>query len=466
MPGNRRKTRLSKIIIAVVILCNLKDVFVIGNDSEEGTTSADSTEDSSTSSQQQDRSKPIRSNVTRTQYQLFEGSHKVPNIMLIFVENINYLQKILDSNQAKGIATILDLPNIQKIREESFLFDHAISEMHSASSSATLLTGLPAIHTGIIKGKVLPFTEIPSVASTGGLPNACATLAESIKQVTKGSAKYMTAFVGFWKLGHGSEGNYLPYNRGFDFWTGIPFRHSNNCHARQDDAGATGIINRTTSHQFLSLMYTMLPIWVAVLLGIFTAYFFKVISWKGLMNAFIYVFVLSFACFILLKIYRVQKSASCLLYHMNEIVEQPYDMENLTLFFTSSVLNLLDLFHAQSQPFFLHLNYLKLREPHFTSTYFRNNSRTEIFDSLLELDWSLGKIMTAMDELNLTDDTLMILTGNRDCQFDANALESIIANERREKQSYIPTTGEDYSSITNSNKRTIDQVIFSKLHDM
>eukprot|EP00794_Sanderia_malayensis_P020272 gene20272-22258_t len=328
------------------------------------------------------------------------------------------------------------LPNIMKFKAKSFLFDHTYSELYSTSSSSTILTGLPAIDTGMIRGKILPFTKIPSVASTGGLQYQHITIAESIRNIYSQLDEipnYLTAFIGYWKLGHGKGGMYLPHQRGFDFWTGVAFSHSQSCTGGEKSSESKWRNGRHFGQYYSDVVYNFLPWLIGVLISICSAYYFKVISSKEILNSLPFCFVSLFVFFAFLEIYRIQKSASCLLYHMNEIAEQPYHMENLTLFFTSSVMALLDYFSEKSQPFFVNLDYLKLSEPHFSSKYFNN--------SLQELDWSIGKIMAKFDELGLTDKTLLILTGNKHCDLSSENLVMRYAGyESRDLKSLVHTS--------------------------
>ena len=340
------------------------------------------------------------------------------NVVLVFIENVDYLARY---------GKISEFANINQVFAESTLFTEAYSELYSTSSASTLLTGKQAIDTGIIKGKILPFTEMPSLASTGGLEKEHLTVAELIKDKSK--LNYKTAFIGYWKLGHGKDGMFLPHNRGFDYWTGVPFSHSKSCKGKQRSRSKTEMGKQ---RMYVHLIQRTLPWWIGVVIGILSAYYFKVISWNSFINALIFTLFSTFILYALIKVYRIQKSASCVLYEMNEIIEQPYHVENMTMFLTASVLSFLTIVAENEQPFFLHINYLKLKEPHFSSMH-SNKTKTgdEILDSLYELDWSIGKITKTLSTLNLERNTMLIITGNKECLKSHGPLTGKPAFERK-----------------------------------
>ena len=346
-----------------------------------------------------------------------KGDPVKKNVLLVFIENIDYLARYGETSH---------FANINHVFSESTLFTEAYSEMYSTSSASTLLTGKQAIDTGIIKGKILPFTEIPSLASTGGLEKEHLTVAELIKDKSK--LNHKTAFIGYWKLGHGKDGMFLPHNRGFDYWTGVPFPHSKSCKGKQKSSYK---IEMGKQQMYVDLIQRTLPWWIGVLIVILSAFYFKVISWNNFINALIFALFSTCILYAVIKVYKIQRSVSCVLYEMNEIIEQPYHPENMTMFFTASVLSFLTTVAENEQPFFLYINYLKLKEAHFSSMH-SNKTKTgdEILDSLYELDWSIGKITKTLSILNLERNTMLIITGNKECLKSNGPLTEKAAFER------------------------------------
>ncbi|MEM1326049.1 MAG: sulfatase [Bacteroidota bacterium] len=126
-----------------------------------------------------------------------------PNIIIIYADDLGYGD--LSSFGATDIAT----PNIDQLAQEGIKF----TDFYSASpvcspSRAALLTGRLPQRMGIHS---VFFPE-----SFTGMPTDEVTLADLLKQ--KG---YATAHVGKWHLGHHYQ--FLPNQRGFDYYYGIPY---------------------------------------------------------------------------------------------------------------------------------------------------------------------------------------------------------------------------------------------------
>ena len=86
-----------------------------------------------------------------------------------------------------------------------------------------IIPGKPAVNTGIIRGKLLPFTSFPSLASSGGLSTKEPNLASTLK-----NEGYSTAFYGYWKLGLGPKGNeFFDFNRTFTIVEDVFFNVEN-----------------------------------------------------------------------------------------------------------------------------------------------------------------------------------------------------------------------------------------------
>ncbi|MCX7299691.1 MAG: arylsulfatase [Rhodobacterales bacterium] len=63
-------------------------------------------------------------------------------------------------------------------------------------------------------------------------------------------------------------------------------------------------------------------------------------------------------------------------------------------------------------PFFINVNFMKVHQPNLPAPEFENASmaRTKYADSIVELDTRIGRILDKLDELNLTDKTLVFYT--------------------------------------------------------
>ena len=127
-----------------------------------------------------------------------------PNIVFIFVDDMGY-----GDLQCYG-ATDINTPNIDRIAEHGIRF----TEFYSASpvcspSRYGLMTGRYPVRDGIQGGVFFP-------ESWTGMDTTEVTMAQLLKQ-----QGYATGIIGKWHLGHRRQ--YLPRQRGFDEYFGIPY---------------------------------------------------------------------------------------------------------------------------------------------------------------------------------------------------------------------------------------------------
>ena len=129
------------------------------------------------------------------------SQQRQPNIVMIYADDLGYGDL---SCYGSPIAT----PNLDRMAEEGARFTNFYSASPVCSPSrAALLTG-----------RYPTRVEVPVVLSPGegGLPDSETTLAQVLK-----TAGYRTACIGKWHLG--SPARFLPTNRGFDEFFGVPY---------------------------------------------------------------------------------------------------------------------------------------------------------------------------------------------------------------------------------------------------
>ena len=110
-------------------------------------------------------------------------------------------------------------------------------------------------------------------------------------------------------------------------------------------------------------------------------------------------------------------SRSCVLYRNKEIIEQPFKLDNITLRFTHEAIQFLEKQAAkkeeEKQPWMLFMSYAKVHTALFTSSLFNGTSGVgEFGDNVQELDWSIGKIMDALETNGFLENTLVIFSSD------------------------------------------------------
>lgn len=125
-----------------------------------------------------------------------------PNIVLIFADDLGY-------GDLGCYGSTLRTPNLDRMAQEGMRFTNFLSANPVCSPSrAALLTGRYPTRVGV------PRVLFPR--DTTGLPDSETTIAAMFKPLG-----YRTMCVGKWHLGHLPQ--YLPTNRGFDAYYGIPY---------------------------------------------------------------------------------------------------------------------------------------------------------------------------------------------------------------------------------------------------
>ena len=103
---------------------------------------------------------------------------------------------------------------------------------------------------------------------------------------------------------------------------------------------------------------------------------------------------------------------SCLLYRNQEIVEQPVILENLTPRLTHESIKFIER-QTDDTPWLLKMSYIKVHTALFSSRLFKDKTGLgEFADNVAELDWSIGKIMDALEENGFLENTMVIFSSD------------------------------------------------------
>lgn len=94
-----------------------------------------------------------------------------------------------------------------------------------------------------------------------------------------------------------------------------------------------------------------------------------------------------------------------------KIIEQPAVQSTLTKRYTEESIRFIE--DHKSEPFFLYLAYTFPHVPLYASESFKGKSSRGLYgDTVEEIDWSLGQIITKLRELDLAENTLVIFTSD------------------------------------------------------
>ena len=262
-------------------------------------------------------------------------------------------------------------------------------------SGCNMCTGSRA---ALMTGRQFPRTGLPGVlgpTTNAGLPLNETTIADQLKSVG-----YSTAIVGKWHLGQRQL--YLPGNRGFDYYLGIPY---------SDDMG-DGIATSCAAHnnkkepQFLQEGYHQK-------------------SKKEPSSQFVQDFMKANV-----EGYQVWNDENLddpageylpLVYqefNKTKILAQPLDFTYLAQNYSDFATNFIET--HQKGPFFLyvpfsHVHSTRPSQPHYQyfGCAFENKTlRGRFGDALAEADWIAGNIVQKLNDLGLLNNTLILFTSD------------------------------------------------------
>ncbi len=290
-------------------------------------------------------------------------SGRPPNVIILFADDLGYGD--LGSYGHPTIRT----PRLDALAAEGQRWTdfYAAAPVCSPSRGA-LLTGRLPNRTGLYGRRLnVLFPNDP-----GGLPASERTIAEAL-----GERGYATAVIGKWHLGDRPEA--YPTRHGFDYFFGLPYSNDMDWVTAMSfeqvlalaAAGRMAEVQEEIARRQALYLDPRNEYWNVPLL-------------------------------------RSARSASGA---SDEIVERPAQQASLTRRYTEEAVAFIRRY--QKQPFFLYLPYTMPHTPLFPGDDFAGASRGGRYgDVVEELDWSVGAIVDALDELELARDTLVVFTSD------------------------------------------------------
>lgn len=101
------------------------------------------------------------------------------------------------------------------------------------------------------------------------------------------------------------------------------------------------------------------------------------------------------------------------LYRMNDKFEEPVDQTTLTERYTIEAIQFMEASKKKRKPFFLYLAHTMPHVPLHVSPGFSGKSKAGLYGDVVEtIDWSVGRILKALDQLDLDSNTLVIFTSD------------------------------------------------------
>ena len=214
----------------------------------------------------------------------------------------------------------------------------------------------------------------------------------------------MIGIIGKWHLGlhsFASDYQFHPLKQGFHYFYGLSLTNIKFCEPDNHSVIEFFFPGLNATNILIAVTIVGITVYICYLTGTlskFTFYFLLavIVSTAFVVSTYLTMLHLQFNCFVM-KNYN--------------IVEQPTILENLTMRLTDEALNFI---HTNKEsPFLLYMSYVKVHTALFNTPPFVNHSvHGHYGDNVEEMDWSVGQIMAAIEELNLKDDTFVYFTSD------------------------------------------------------
>jgi arylsulfatase A-like enzyme len=101
------------------------------------------------------------------------------------------------------------------------------------------------------------------------------------------------------------------------------------------------------------------------------------------------------------------------LFKNQTIVEYPLQQDGITTRYTDETIKFIKQSQAENKPFFIYLAHNMPHIPLYPSKEFLGKSRYGIYgDCVEEIDWNVGRLLQALKDMNLDDNTLVMFTSD------------------------------------------------------
>jgi arylsulfatase A len=286
-----------------------------------------------------------------------------PNIVILFADDLGYGD--LGSYGHPYNRT----PNLDALAAQGQRWtDFYVAAPVCSPSRGALLTGSLPVRSGLYGREI----RVMFPGDTGGIPADELTLAEALK-----AQGYATGIVGKWHLGDAKSA--YPTRHGFDYWYGLPYSNDMEWVGEMSfdemlelaAQGKTEKVQKSLAERMVKYLDPKIEYWNVPLI-------------------------------------RSEKTAAGF---TDEVLERPVDQRTLTQRYTGQALQFIE--RNRKQPFLLYVPYSMPHTPIFRSDAFVDRSLGGRYgDVIEELDWSVGEIVSRLEQLELDDNTLVVFSSD------------------------------------------------------
>ncbi|XP_021378066.1 steryl-sulfatase-like isoform X1 [Mizuhopecten yessoensis] len=321
------------------------------------------------------------------------ATNRPPNIIIMLADDLGY-------GDLSGFGnTTLSTPHIDQLMQEGVKLTHHLAAASVCTPSrAALLTGRYPVRSGMVPSGIIR-VNIFVANRAGMLPNET-TLAEVAKSVG-----YKTALVGKWHMGLSKDtyGDHLlhPMNQGFDQYYG---------HILTNMKDFSGDGERVLLSQRPRIYYQLGAL---VTLGLLLFVWLYRQAYIGKVSMVIGFLLVLTPVVYFVFIFNNLRMLNGIVMRNHDVVEQPIKLESLMKRYVQEGVEFLEAREKDREPFLLFLSWDHVHTAMRTSKEFKGRSKHGHYgDSVQELDWGTGEIMSTIKNMDIGKNTLVYFTSD------------------------------------------------------
>ncbi len=287
-----------------------------------------------------------------------------PNIVIFFTDDMGYADTGSYGNP------YIRTPNLDRLAAEGQRWtDFYVAAPVCSPSRGALLTGQYPVRSGLY-GREVP---VMFPGDPNGIPEDLLTLPEALK-----SAGYSTGMFGKWHLGDAPDA--YPTRHGFDYWYGTPFSNDMNAKGRLP---VEEVYQLRLAGEADKVINNIRGVFVPQILNPVNDNF---------------------------DVYSVRSVAVGGGYE-EAVLERPIQQPTFTRKVTEETIAFID--ENSDRPFFAYVPYSMPHLPLFASEAFSGRSlRGAYGDTIEEIDWSVGRIVQALEKAGVAENTLVVFSSD------------------------------------------------------
>ncbi len=204
-----------------------------------------------------------------------------------------------------------------------------------------------------------------------------------------------------------------PNKQGFDYFYGLPLTNLK-------DFGVNGDSVVKTRIPYMDVLMATIALG-----GAFTAFFCKEMGYIGKCTFWSSFLILLLGPLSVYLIYKNLKILNSILMRNYDVVEQPIRLEdNLSERLVKEGIEFMEGRKEDKKPFLLFMSWIQVHTALHTAERFKDRSNYGKYgDNVEELDWSVGKIMKALETLGLAANTFVYFTSDNGGHVDEYGIE-------------------------------------------